>query len=152
MPAPTTLFVGLGSSHGDDRIGWLVADALETRLGTNAIVRHAAAPLDILDWLEGIERLVICDACRGIGPVGSWRRWLSPLENAPVARARNSHDLGLPAAMQLAAQFGSLPREVLLWVVEIGQVAPGLQALPEVVAAAPLVADDVIRRLAWPRV
>ncbi|MBI3864130.1 MAG: hydrogenase maturation protease [Planctomycetia bacterium] len=148
MPGHTTLFVGLGSSHGDDRVGWMVADALEVRLSPHALVRRAAAPLDVLDWLDGIECLAICDACEGIGPAGSWRRWPSPLTGVPAARVRNSHDLGFLAAMQLAAQLKTLPREILLWVVEIRQVHPHKSASREVVAAVPAVADDVVRALA----
>lgn len=148
MTAPTTLFVGLGSSHGDDRVGWMVTDALEARLDSRAIVRHAAAPLDILDWLDGVERLAICDACRGIGAVGSWRRWESPLAEFPAARARHSHDLGLPAALQLAARLCPLPREVLVWGIEIGQTVPEQLASREVAAAVPEVVEDVLRELA----
>jgi hydrogenase maturation protease len=147
MPAHTTLFVGLGSSHGDDRVGWLVADALAPRLGEHAIVRQAAAPLDILNWLDGIDRLAICDACQGTGPAGSWRRWPSPLEDFPAGRARHSHDLGLAASLQLAARLSTLPRDVLLWAVEIGQAGPNQSASAEVTAAVPAVVDDVLQML-----
>src|SRR5262245_46333547 len=147
MPVHTTLFVGLGSAHGDDRIGWMVADALEPRLAPNTIVRRAAAPLDILNWLDGVGRLAIGDPCQGTGPVGSWRRWQSPLADLPSGRARNSHDLGLPAALQLADRLGQLPREVLLWGIEIGQIGPEQPASNEVAAAIPAVADDVANHL-----
>jgi hydrogenase maturation protease len=147
MPAYTTLFVGLGSSHGDDRVGWLVADALEPHLGEHAIVRQAAAPLDILNWLDGVERLAICDACQGTGPAGSWRRWPSPLQDFPAGRARHSHDLGLAASLQLAARLSTLPPVILLWGVEIGQASPNQSASPEVAAAVPAVVNDVLRTL-----
>src|SRR5690242_14779067 len=111
----TTLFVGFGSSHGDDRVGWMVADALAPRFPPRAIVRHAAAPIDLLDWLDGVERLALCDACRGIGPVGTWRRWPSPLEELPAARVRHSHDVGLAATLELAQRLGQLPRDIRLW-------------------------------------
>jgi hydrogenase maturation protease len=150
MPSQTTLFVGLGSAHGDDRAGWLVADSLAPRLGPQAIVRRAVAPLDILDWLEGIERLAVCDACQGIGPLGSWRCWESPLADIPAARARHSHDLGLAAALQVAARLGHLPREVIVWGIEIGQTGPQQLTSREVVAAIPAIADDVVNRLNCP--
>jgi hydrogenase maturation protease len=143
MPAHTTLFVGLGSSHGDDRVGWLVADALEPRLTGNAVVRRAAAPLDILDWLDRIDCLALCDACRGMGPVGTWQRWRWPFTEIPAARARHSHDVGLSAALLLTARLGQLPREVVLWGIEIGQTEPEQRASPDVTATASAVADDV---------
>src|SRR5688572_26163325 len=50
-----TLVVGIGSDHGDDRVGWLVADALQTRAPADVSVRHAKTPLDLLDWLDEIR-------------------------------------------------------------------------------------------------
>ena len=147
MPVHSTLFVGLGSSHGDDRVGWMVADALELRAIPQTTVRRAAAPLDILDWLEGVDCLALCDACQGIGAVGTWRRWPAPLVDIPVGRARHSHDLGLPAALQLGARLGPLPRSVVLWSVEIRQTEPDKPVSTQVAVAVPAVVDDIVRHL-----
>jgi hydrogenase maturation protease len=146
----STLFVGFGSSHGDDRVGWMVADALAPRLSPRAIVRHAAAPIDLLDWLDGIDRLALCDACRGIGPVGTWRRWAAPLKQIPAMMARHSHDLGVVAALELAARLGQLPRDIWLWGVEVGPTEPVQSASAEVAAAVVAVADDVANQLSCP--
>jgi hydrogenase maturation protease len=147
MHAPTTLFVGMGSPHGDDRAGWMVAEAIAPRANGLAVVRHAAAPPDILDWLDGVERLAICDACCGIGPVGTWRRWDSPPSDFPSVRAQSSHDLGLPEVLELAARIGSLPGEVFVWGLEIGGTGPAQPASREVAAAVPAIVDDVLRVL-----
>ena len=85
------LVVGLGSAHGDDQAGWLVAEQLLKKVsvlkkvsGTfeasegqveslmressrhlfqHVDVRRAMIPLDVLDWLEGVSILHLCDAC-----------------------------------------------------------------------------------------
>jgi hydrogenase maturation protease len=148
MPRNTILFTGLGSAHGDDRAGWLVADMLAARQAPGWLVRRAAAPLDILDWLDGIDRLAICDACVGTGHPGKWRRWPWPVAGLPSLRTRSTHDLGLAAALQLGARLGRLPPEVLLWVVEIGQADPFQPVSREVQAAVEAVVDDVMQALA----
>ena len=59
------LVAGLGSAHGDDQAGWLVADRVGAQFRTHSevVVRRAMIPLDVLDWLEGVSVLHICDAC-----------------------------------------------------------------------------------------
>ncbi len=74
---PQTLFVGLGSPHGDDQIGWLIADRLAAERGLpgTVAVRKAAIPLDLLDWLEGVDCLHVCDALQGPTTFGEVQRW-----------------------------------------------------------------------------
>lgn len=136
-----TLFVGLGSDHGDDRAGWIVADLLRERRPEGLVVRRALSSLDLLDWLDGVERLALCDACRGAGPIGSWHCWTWPCADRFVERASGSHDLGLAGTLQLASRLGRLPSEVRLWGIEIGNAAPGRAMSPEVLRAASEVAN-----------
>lgn len=85
-----TLLVGLGSPHGDDQAGWLVAEALADRVDVppHCRVRQAAVPVDMLDWLDEIHTLHIIDACRGESVIGTVHRqvWTEP--SAAVAAAR----------------------------------------------------------------
>jgi hydrogenase maturation protease len=59
------LIAGLGSPHGDDQAGWLVVEklAIECQDDPDIMVRRASIPLDLLDWMEGVDVLHICDAC-----------------------------------------------------------------------------------------
>lgn len=59
------LIAGLGSPHGDDQAGWLVVEKLasECQDDPDIMVRRASIPLDLLDWMEGVDVLHICDAC-----------------------------------------------------------------------------------------
>lgn len=125
------LFVGIGSPHGDDRIGWVVADDLARfarcgSIGEGSVagppvpaIRKASSPADLLDWLDDIDRLVVCDACRANGPPGTVSRWVWP--EPPIEREHPSgtHQLGLASVLDLASVLGRLPGETVIWGVHI---------------------------------
>ncbi len=118
----TALFVGIGSPHGDDRAGWLVADALASLDGDGVCVRKASIPADLLDDLNGARKLVICDAVRGAGAPGSLHQWRWPDPRIAQARSSGSHDLSLSDVLQMAANLGQLPSEVIVWGIEASAV------------------------------
>ena len=70
------LIVGVGSAHGDDQAGWLVADELTRRIpdGRFISVRKASVPLDFLDWLENVKVLHLIDAIQASGCGNDVRR------------------------------------------------------------------------------
>jgi hydrogenase maturation protease len=130
-----TLVVGIGSAHGDDQIGWLVADEIRAILSDTPArdpteVHNAKSPLDLFNWLgenadRKFYRLLICDACRGLGETGSTRRWLWPTGELQNVCFSGTHDFGLAAALQLAEQLGRLPSIVSIWGIQIDHVQPG---------------------------
>jgi hydrogenase maturation protease len=138
-----TLFVGIGSPHGDDRLGWHVAEAIAERLQERVLqqariaVRKAGSPADLLDWLEGIDRLVICDACRGGGPAGCTYRWTWPDRAIAQAHSSGSHDLGLASILELAQRLDCLPLMVIVWGIEAEVVKPHDQLPSSGLSASP---------------
>lgn len=151
MSSQRTLIVGIGSPHGDDRAGWLVADRLAAVLGPNqAEIRRAASPMDLLDWLDDVGRLVICDACRGLQRAGQLRRWNWPASELPPVAWSGTHDLPLPAALALAQRLGRLPEQVVVWAIEGagGSAADSLSV--EVAAAIPAVVTRIAGELPDP--
>lgn len=136
----TTWIVGLGSSHGDDRVGWIVAQRLADSLNGDAQVRAAATPVALLDWLAPQQRLIVCDACRGTGAPGSVTRWQWPTDALPTLRSSSSHHLGLPDVLELASHLDRLPLEVIIYGIEAADVGPGEDLSPAVAAAL----DDVV--------
>lgn len=163
MPG-TTLFVGVGSPNGDDRAGWLVADALSeivdsefarqrvnfmngggtsTVRRTRLIVRKACVPADLLDWLEGVDRLIVCDAICGCGAPGTLHYWSWPAPQIGQCRSLGSHDFGLHAVLETAGALGQLPPEVIVWGIEAGQVLPNAGLSPEIERSLP----DLINRI-----
>jgi hydrogenase maturation protease len=113
-----TLLVGLGSPYGDDQLGWRLVAAVEQCFPNELVVRRAGSAADLLNWLDDVERLVVCDACHGAGPVGSWHRWSWPADNLAPLVGHGSHDLGLSAVLTLAERLGQLPSQVTIWAIE----------------------------------
>ena len=87
-------------------------------------VEKAASPIQILDWMEGVDRLILCDACRGLGESGD-------VTTMALARRRTSdvswsgtHDFSLTASLQLADRLDRLPPQVVIWTVEAAMGDP----------------------------
>lgn len=134
-----TLLVGVGSPHGDDQLGWEVAKRMQRTQHNDMTVRLARTPTDLLDWLACVERLVVCDACRGAGKVGGVHRWTWPTNQLETLRWSGTHDVSLPAVLALAEQLERLPECVTIWAVEVGSSCPGATISPKarsVIAAA----------------
>jgi hydrogenase maturation protease len=163
MPGKT-LFVGVGSPHGDDRAGWLVADALSDLIRSDAptpangnadhdglplqqnsffAIRKTSIPADLLDWIDGRAKLIICDAFCGAGPTGTLYRWPWPDERIGLSRSAGSHDFGLHVVLQLADKLGRLPAEVVVWGIELGQVAPYTSVSQEIEEALPVLIQRI---------
>jgi hydrogenase maturation protease len=144
----TTLFVGLGSAHGDDQVGWLVAERLQDRL----VVRQATIPAQVLDWLDGVEVLHLCDACCGTDTPArlhhlTWRHsdTSRPGLLAAVVRLRSfgTHDFDLGGVLDLADRLDMMPATVHLWAVEGACFGPGDALSAPLVAALPRIVDEI---------
>ncbi|MBL9122666.1 MAG: hydrogenase maturation protease [Planctomycetaceae bacterium] len=149
MNSASVLLVGIGSAHGDDRVGWSVAAAVAQRAGDQVRVRTAAAPADLLDWLAGVDRLHLCDAWLTSEPGGQLTQWSFPDPAIESAGFGSTHSLSLPAALRLAAELGTLPREVILWGVSIERAEPGAPLSPRVAAAVPRIAERICEVLEY---
>jgi hydrogenase maturation protease len=144
----STLVVGVGSPFGDDTFGWRVVDRLAemyqsapARISDAIPLMHRArVPVDLLTWLNGVEHLIVCDACQGLGPAGQTVRWQWPAPQIQHLRPAGSHALGLASVLELAASLESLPAQVTLWLCEASSVASS--------AAARRAADEVAAAIA----
>jgi hydrogenase maturation protease len=140
------LFVGIGSPHGDDQIGWLVARHVAKRSGDELVARCAQSPAEILDLLDSqtVGRLEVCDAVRCAAPTGSVFCWSWP--DAQIAREQfyGSHDLSLPAALELAEALGRLPCEVRIWGVAVDATRSFADVTPQVRAAIVEIGDRIL--------
>lgn len=142
--ASRTLIVGLGSHHGDDGVGWRVVEQLAACVSGGTEVRAAAAPGDMLAWLDGVEALHVCDACRATGRAGEVCRWQWPDLNGYVTAALlSSHGLSLPDVLSLADRLRLLPPRVIIWGVEIADARPGNPLCATVENAVRLLARQV---------
>ena len=139
-----TLVVGIGSPHGDDQAGWLVADKLVAQRPA-LTVRRAQVPADLLDWLDGVERLIVCDACQPAEQPGLVRQWFWPADLTPL-RALSSHSLDVASVLSLAETLGKLPPEVHVWGIEAAHFGRGDEVSPAVKFAVERVAIAICER------
>lgn len=146
-----TLIVGIGSSHGDDQAGWLVAERLAGKFDQDdVVVRKAGSPVELLDWLDGTDRLIVCDACRGLGRAGEVQRWTWPDRELLDAALSGTHDLPLPAVIQLAERIGRLPSEVVLYAVEAATSSPLNVVSSEVLESIPKLTHNIKNEISMP--
>lgn len=117
----STCIIGLGSPYGDDQVGWKVIDLLCARLGTDdgtPKLAKAATPSNFLDLLEGGERLVLIDACQGLGPPGEIRCLTWPDSQIRQIRPAAGHLLSVHDALRLAEAIGKSPISCEVWCIE----------------------------------
>ena len=139
--------IGVGRPHGDDQLGWLIADRLSNQDGHRFKVEKVVTPLEILDRLENVDWLGICDACHGTGKSGTWKRWTWPDVAIIQQRFAGSHDFGLTAVLNLAARLGRLPRTVMIWGVEVETCEPAAAMSSTALAVVEPVANAIMDEL-----
>jgi len=147
---PRTLAVGIGSPHGDDQIGWVVMRELALAQSGDVAVKIACQPAELLDWLQDIDQLIICDACRAGSATGEIHRWQWPTDSIATCKHAGSHDLSLPFVLSLADRLGKLPQQVIVWGIELGDASPGAQLSSVVRSAIPKLVQLVIEDLLIP--
>ena len=138
------LVAGIGSAHGDDQAGWLVAEQLAATFRDcgDIKIRKAMIPLDLLDWLDGVDVLHVCDACETVENRSRVVRYIwnhntsvrsnpdfpSSMEYViPSLRNKGSHDFGTTDVLRLAGELRKLPSHVIIWAVEGHCYRPGDQ-------------------------
>ena len=105
--------IGIGSPHGDDQLGWRLAEELARSGRSGVLARAVSTPIDLLDHLDGCDALIVIDACdAGLAPgavvVHEW-----PVAIEACGRA-SSHGLGVDSVLRLAGSLGNLPARVVL--------------------------------------
>lgn len=119
-----SLVVGLGSPHGDDRLGWAAIDGLRPHLPAGVSAQKVSGGLGLLEWLEGQEEAIILDASTPSGQPGSIRVFEWPSDDIAASAPRNTHGPGLVDALRLAEALGRLPRRVRIIAIEAQDVSP----------------------------
>ncbi len=162
------LIMGLGSPHGDDQAGWLTVRRIADRCDQRAdiVVRTAVIPMDLLDWLDDIDILHVCDACQRMPSNDRYHRidWKSRQgstvrnDNHPsvisagremnlLTQRRGSHDFGLVEVLALAEATCGLPEFVTIWAIEGSGFQPGDEISEVTRTAAVDCADKLLTEL-----
>jgi hydrogenase maturation protease len=143
-----TLIVGIGSSHGDDQLGWLVADVVSELVEQDEVsIRFAKSPVDLLDWLDDARKLIICDSCHGLAAIGDNCRWTWPSPEITSVALSGTHDLSLPVILQLAERLGILPNDVAIWAIEGAKNRAGDPVSARALKAVHEVANQIVKEL-----
>jgi hydrogenase maturation protease len=135
--------VGVGSPHGDDRVGWRLVEDLAELAGPGVEAVAVAEPLGMLDHLDGCSALIVVDACRTGRAAGSAVILTWPEDRPEFEGSASTHGLNLAMVLQMADVLGHLPPSVLLFAVEVGACGPVADLSPDVACSLP----ELSRRL-----
>jgi hydrogenase maturation protease len=147
----TTIVVGLGSPHGDDRLGWAAIDLLRPRLPAHVQAVKISGGPGLLERLDGQDQALVIDAAAPSGRPGTIRSfaWPACAGDLPQRPSSSTHGWGLIEALRLAEVLGRLPRVVMIETVEAACAPPGCPALsPAVQAALPALVESILGRFA----
>ena len=150
------LVVGLGSpDRGDDAVGPEVARTVAARGLPGVRVLEHEDPTALLDLWSGHDPVVVVDAVRSGGPVGSIHVLETGAgaprmpERAWAATGRgDTHAFGLAAAVELARALDRLPPRLVVVGVEADSFEYGAPLTGAVASAVQPAADRVLAVLA----
>lgn len=115
---------GFGSPHGDDQAGWKVIALLGRQTNLPSRLVKITEGTQLIDELEGCERLIVVDACRGGSRVGAITRLAWPDPRVRQYHNHSTHGIGLCNALELAERLGRMPPNVEIYGIDIGSYRP----------------------------
>jgi hydrogenase maturation protease len=111
--------LGVGSSHGDDSIGWQVVDALSQHIWSGLYLRKLASPIEIIDCLDSATTVHVVDAAIGIdddSPFGCFQysdqSHRAEIESISTA---STHGIGVWDSLRLADSLGYATDHLTIW-------------------------------------
>lgn len=134
----------------DDAAGVLVVQALAKKYTFSqelVVLDGGTLGLDILPFLEGVDRLLVVDAVETGGPVGTVVRMTG--DDIPLALATkvSPHQMGLKDLLLVADLQGHAPQEMVLWGVQPGSIEMDIELSPEVALAVDTLQGKVLEEL-----
>lgn len=150
-----TIVVGIGNPIlCDDGVGIHAAMAAREAYGRDDVtfVEASVGGLRLLDVIKGYERVIMVDAILTQDGRPGDIHVLGPNDLCASLHADCSHDMSLPAALELGHRMGMvLPEEenFIIMAVEVVDVTTfAEECTPEVAAAIPRVVERVLEALA----
>ena len=150
----SALVLGCGNVLlGDEGVGvWAVSELRRSFVldPPVAVLEGGTLGLDLLPHLEGVGRLLLVDAIRSGAEAGTILRFEGEDVAGALETKMSSHQIGIQDLLAAADLLGRRPREVVLWGVEAGPLAPGTGFSPAVERARARLLASVIGELrAW---
>jgi hydrogenase maturation protease len=140
----SAVVIGIGNEYRrDDGVGPAVAAELARR-GVRVEISDGD-PVRLMDAWAGVDLAVVVDAVRCVpSQPGRLHR-----ANVPTAAsATSSHGFGVPEAVELARVLDRLPARLVVFAVEVDDVAFGVGLSPLVAVALGSAVDAVLAELA----
>ena len=150
-PQPLPLVIGVGNDQrGDDGSGLEVARALRLRLEGKARVEECTSEgIAILELWRDADRVLVVDAVVSGGIPGTVHRFEAGDGFSPGVRsATSTHGLSLAEAVALGRGLGCLPRQLVVYGIEVDNLAVGSGLSPPVARGVREVADRIVAELA----
>jgi len=134
----------------DDAAGVLVVQALAEKYEFPeelTLLDGGTLGLDILPYLEGVDRLLVVDAVETGDPPGTIIRMTG--DDIPLALATkvSPHQMGLKDLLLVADLQGYAPGEMVLWGVQPGSIEMDIELSPEVAQSMETLQQRVLEEL-----
>jgi len=112
------------------------------------IVDGGTAGLNLLTYLEGVDRLVIIDAVETGGPPGTLVRIAGDRVPAYLALKISPHEITLPDFLAASKLRDLYPNEVIIWGMQPGSLEVGIDLSADVEEKLSALVDHVIEEFA----
>jgi len=155
--SPRVIVAGFGSAdRGDDGVGPLVAAHAAAISSAARDVGPLSEPLDLLDYCDGVDLVVVVDAVRSNAKPGTVRVVEMNVEakvddgevDTLVEGVTSTHGIGLAGVLRLARAVGRAPSRLVVVGVEGEEFALGHELSPSVRAALPEAVRLVLQLIA----
>ena len=113
--------IGVGSRNGDDQVGLQLVERLKGRGDLPADFIELDDPSNLLDHVDGCDRLIVIDSCVSGAAPGTVTRATWPDNCIDRRSTQSTHGLGIPTMLGIAESLGRLPPEVIVFGIEVGQ-------------------------------
>jgi len=144
--------LGIGNVlMNDDAAGVRVVQALTEKYAFPdevTLLDGGTLGLDLLPYLEGVDRLLVVDAVETGKVPGTLVRLSGDDIPLTLATKVSPHQMGLKDLLLVAELQGHAAVEMVLWGVQPGSIEMDIELSPEVAAAVILLQDKVLQELA----
>jgi len=144
--------LGIGNIlMNDDAAGVLVVQHLAEKFNFSeelTLLDGGTLGLDLLPYLEGVDRLLVVDAVETGGATGTLVRLTGADIPLALATKVSPHQMGLKDLLLVADLQGHAPAEMVLWGVQPGSIEMDLQLSPEVARGVETLKEKVLQELA----
>jgi hydrogenase maturation protease len=147
-----TLILGIGNLLlSDDGVGVHVIQKLQaahTLPDEVQIVDGGTCGLDLLQYLEGVEHLIVVDAANLGQPPGTIARLEGEAVPAFLAQKVSPHEINLPELLFSAKLIGIYPQQVVVLGIQPQTIATGVDLSPAVAARVDELVERVLAEIA----